>query len=101
MPKFSTSVSSFARNVALLPVHLYRRLISPLIAPRCRYYPTCSTYALEAIRTYGVLRGGVLAAWRVMRCNPWSHGGVDHVCEQSLFRSRDSHTHDHSDTVTG
>ena len=87
----------FARSVALLPVHAYRRLISPFIAPRCRYYPTCSSYALEAIRTYGVFRGGVLAAWRVMRCNPFSDGGVDHVCDQRLFAHRDDgheHTHD-------
>ncbi|MBI5310228.1 MAG: membrane protein insertion efficiency factor YidD [Actinobacteria bacterium] len=92
------SVSGFARSVALLPVHVYRRLISPLIAPRCRYYPTCSTYALEAIRTYGVFRGGVLAAWRVIRCNPFSDGGVDHVCDQKLFssRSESADLHDHA-----
>lgn len=102
------SVYGFARSVALLPVHAYRRLISPFIAPRCRYYPTCSTYALEAIRTYGVFRGGVLAAWRVMRCNPFSDGGVDHVCDQTLFSHRGgAHDHDHpavanrSDVVAG
>lgn len=95
------SVVGLARGTALLPVHAYRRLISPLIAPRCRYYPTCSSYALEAIRTYGVFRGGVLAAWRVMRCNPWSHGGVDHVCEQRLFKAREVDSHNHSHGVTG
>ncbi|MBK5229940.1 MAG: membrane protein insertion efficiency factor YidD [Thermoleophilia bacterium] len=80
-------------SLVLLPVHAYRRLISPLIAPRCRYYPTCSTYALEAIRTYGAFRGVVLAAWRVLRCNPFSRGGVDHVRDQRLFAARDAHVH--------
>ncbi|MBI4897814.1 MAG: membrane protein insertion efficiency factor YidD [Actinobacteria bacterium] len=75
----------FAIKVALAPVHFYRRFVSPLIGPRCRYYPTCSSYALGAIRTYGVMRGSVLAAWRVLRCNPFSNGGVDHVCDQRLF----------------
>ncbi len=76
------------REAALLPVHLYRRLISPLVRPRCRYYPSCSQYAVDAVRQYGVARGGVLAAWRVMRCNPWSRGGFDHVHDQRLFRGR-------------
>jgi putative membrane protein insertion efficiency factor len=69
------------------PVRLYQRLISPLIAPRCRYYPSCSTYAVDAIRTYGVLRGLVLAAWRLLRCNPLSRGGFDPVESQTLFHS--------------
>jgi putative membrane protein insertion efficiency factor len=74
--------------VLLLPVHAYRRVISPLIAPRCRYYPTCSSYAVEALKTYGPLRGTVLAAWRVVRCNPFNEGGFDHVEDQKLFRRR-------------
>jgi uncharacterized protein len=76
------------RELFLLPLHLYRRVISPLIRPHCRYHPSCSEYALEAVREYGVIRGSVLAAWRVMRCNPWSAGGVDPVARQSLFRAR-------------
>ena len=79
---------SFFRGLLLAPITLYRRLISPLLPARCRYYPTCSTYAVDAIRGYGVLRGSVLAAWRLMRCNPWSAGGVDHVHDQRLFRAR-------------
>jgi uncharacterized protein len=75
------------------PITLYRRFISPLMAPRCRYYPTCSAYAAEAIRNYGVLRGLVLAGWRLLRCNPLSHGGFDPVEQQALFcpRARASH----------
>lgn len=80
-----SSSDRYASKAALAPVHFYRRFISPLIGPRCRYHPTCSSYAVEAIRTYGVLRGSVLAAWRLLRCNPFSNGGVDHVCDQRLF----------------
>ena len=74
------------RELFLAPLHLYRRVISPLIPQRCRYYPSCSAYAVEAVREYGVIRGFVLASWRVMRCNPLSRGGLDHVHDQTLFR---------------
>ena len=74
------------RHVAALPIHAYRLLVSPLLGPRCKYYPTCSQYALDAIREFWVLRGFVLAGWRLLRCNPWSHGGVDHAHDQTLFR---------------
>ena len=77
-----------ARAVATAPVRLYRRLISPAFGQRCKYHPTCSAYALQAIRTYGILRGVVLAGWRLLRCNPWSHGGFDPVEQQRLFRAR-------------
>ena len=76
------------REAFLVPLHLYRRVISPLIRPHCRYSPSCSQYALDAVREYGVIRGSVLAAWRVMRCNPWSHGGIDPVAQQRVFRPR-------------
>jgi len=76
------------RELLLLPLHLYRRVISPALGPHCRYHPTCSEYALQAVREYGVIRGGLLAAWRVVRCNPWSRGGVDPVARQRLFRPR-------------
>jgi putative membrane protein insertion efficiency factor len=75
------------RELVLLPLHLYRRVISPALPPRCRYYPSCSAYAVEAVREYGVIRGSILAAWRVMRCNPLSRGGIDHVHDQRVFRS--------------
>ena len=74
------------RGLFLLPVRLYQRLISPLTPQRCKYHPSCSAYAAEAVRTYGVLRGTVLAAWRLLRCNPFSNGGVDRVSDQRLFR---------------
>ena len=75
------------RAVILAPVQLYRRFISPALPARCKYHPTCSAYAVQAVRRYGLMRGVVLAAWRVLRCNPWSHGGVDFVEDQTLFRT--------------
>lgn len=77
-----------ARTVAAAPIRLYQRLVSPAIPQRCKYYPSCSAYALQAIRSYGILRGLVLAGWRLLRCNPWSHGGLDPVEDQRLFRPR-------------
>ena len=74
------------RVLVSAPIVLYQRLISPALPRRCKYEPTCSRYALEAIREYGVLRGVVLAAWRVLRCNPWSDGGYDPVHAQRVFR---------------
>jgi uncharacterized protein len=76
------------RAVATAPIRLYQRVISPALPARCKYHPSCSQYAVEAIRHYGILRGVVLATWRLLRCNPWSHGGVDFVQDQKLFRSR-------------
>jgi uncharacterized protein len=76
------------RAVVIAPIRFYRRFISPALPRRCKYHPTCSEYAADAVRTYGVLRGLVLAAWRLLRCNPWSHGGVDPVEAQTIFRTR-------------
>jgi putative membrane protein insertion efficiency factor len=66
-------------------VYVYRWTVSPLLGNRCKYYPSCSQYALDALREYGFLKGSVLAGWRLLRCNPWSHGGVDHAHDQRLF----------------
>ena len=54
----------------------------------CKYHPSCSEYALQAFRELGLVRGAIVAGWRLLRCNPWSHGGVDHVADRSLFRDR-------------
>jgi uncharacterized protein len=75
-----------ARMFASAPIVVYQRFVSPAIPRRCKYEPTCSRYALDAIREYGILRGLVLAGWRLLRCNPWSHGGYDPVEAQSVFR---------------
>ncbi len=76
------------RTVAVLPIKLYQKTVSPLTGSRCKYYPSCSEYAVQAISKFGILRGLVLAGWRLLRCNPWSHGGFDPVEDQRLFRSR-------------
>ena len=72
--------------LARLLIRAYRLFVSPLLGPRCKYYPSCSQYALDAYGEYGFVRGSVLAGWRLLRCNPWSHGGVDQVSDQRVFR---------------
>ena len=62
-----------------IPVRLYRWIISPLIGPRCRFHPSCSSYTLQALDRHGPRRGTGLAAWRILRCGPWSAGGYDPV----------------------
>ena len=76
------------RAVLVAPIRFYQRFVSPALPARCKYHPTCSEYAVQAIRSYGLLRGLVLAAWRLLRCNPWSHGGEDPVEAQKIFRTR-------------
>jgi uncharacterized protein len=81
-----------ARALISAPIVVYQRAISPGLPRRCRYEPTCSRYAVQAIREYGILRGTVLAVWRLLRCNPWSRGGYDPVSSQRLFgRGREAH----------
>ena len=60
-------------------VRAYQLIVSPWFAPTCRYYPSCSQYAIDALREHGPARGTMLTGWRLLRCNPWSKGGVDHV----------------------
>jgi uncharacterized protein len=72
-------VRSLPASLLVLAIRGYQRVISPWTAPSCRYYPSCSQYAVEAIRTHGVLHGGWLAVRRLGRCHPWTAGGVDHV----------------------
>ncbi len=75
----------FSAMILLAPIKLYQRLISPALPRRCKYEPTCSRYAVRAVEEYGILRGLVLATWRLLRCNPWSDGGYDPVEAQRLF----------------
>ncbi len=66
-------------RLALLLIRAYQRYLSPMRPPTCKYYPSCSQYAVIAIQRHGLLRGSALAGWRLLRCNPWSRGGVDDV----------------------
>jgi uncharacterized protein len=67
------------RRIAAGTIKSYRRFVSPMLPASCRYWPTCSEYTLEAVQKYGLLRGGLMGAWRILRCNPWSKGGIDPV----------------------
>ena len=66
----------------ILLIKGYQKFISPLLGPRCKYYPSCSQYAIDAISEYK-LKGFAMAAWRLLRCNPWSHGGVDYAVKKN------------------
>lgn len=72
-----TAVALLPRNALILLLVAYRRVVSPLYGDVCRYHPSCSRYALEAVQQNGAVAGSALAVWRVLRCNPWSRGGVD------------------------
>ena len=88
-------MSAAARRVVLLPIRFYMRFVSPALPRRCKYEPTCSLYAVQAIGRYGILRGLVLAAWRLLRCNPFSHGGFDPVPRRFTLRTGPVHPADH------
>jgi putative membrane protein insertion efficiency factor len=83
---------SFAARIGLIPLRAYRRWLSPLLGARCRYYPTCSAYAEQAVTELGLFRGSVVAVWRLLRCNPFSPGGIDPLESRRLFRSKDTGT---------
>jgi len=72
--------------VALWLLRTYKRWISPALPPSCRYVPTCSEYAIEAVERYGALRGGFMAAWRLLRCHPFVKGGYDPVVNEPAQR---------------
>ena len=72
-------MKSLPKSLLLYPIGVYRRWLSPFLPPHCRYYPTCSEYAVQAVSTHGAARGTRLALWRLLRCNPFSPGGFDPV----------------------
>jgi putative membrane protein insertion efficiency factor len=73
------TASVFPSNIVIELIKVYRRFVSPMLPPSCRFTPSCSEYTLEAIRKYGVLKGGIKGAWRLLRCHPFSSGGYDPV----------------------
>lgn len=72
------------RRLLIILIKAYGLLLSPMLGNRCRFYPSCSEYAATAIGRFGVLHGTALAAWRLLRCNPWHPGGVDFVPQDHL-----------------
>ena len=75
------------RKIFVAVISAYQKWISPAVPARCKYYPSCSSYAASAISHYG-LRGVAMSIWRVMRCNPWSHGGVDYAVKNQAISSQ-------------
>ncbi len=73
-------------RVLIVPIRWYQRYISRYTPPSCRYYPCCSNYAITALRTHGAVVGTGLTVWRLLRCNPWSEGGIDHVPPKGQLR---------------
>lgn len=73
--------------VLLLPIYLYRKLLGPILQPSCRFYPSCSAYAVEALTRHGAFGGLYLAARRLLRCGPWHPGGIDEVPERFQWRA--------------
>ena len=80
------SVVRTPARLAVLLIRLYQLTVGRVLGDRCRFYPSCSHYAIEAIRTHGAVRGGARAFWRVMRCGPWTAGGIDPVRPAEVTR---------------
>jgi putative membrane protein insertion efficiency factor len=76
------------KRLGILAVYAYRYTLGPFLGGRCKYHPSCSQYAIDAIDQFGLARGSILAGWRLLRCNPWSHGGVDYPSSQTIFVRR-------------
>ena len=73
-------------RILVAPVRFYQKFISSGMPPTCRYYPSCSSYAVKALEVHGPAKGLILATWRLLRCNPWSLGGVDHVPDKGKWK---------------
>lgn len=82
-------MTSPAAYLLIAPIRFYQRYITPYTPASCRHYPTCSAYAVTALRVHGAVIGTVLTVWRVLRCNPWSKGGIDYVPAKGWWRHRD------------
>jgi hypothetical protein len=75
------------KRLAIAPIRAYQSWLSPAAGNRCKFEPSCSSYAVEAIERFGVMRGALLATWRIIRCNPFSHGGFDPVRDEFSLRA--------------
>jgi putative membrane protein insertion efficiency factor len=84
--RFTDGISRGLSAVLLAPIRFYRRFVTSALPARCKYHPTCSAYAVQAVRELGPVKGTILAGWRLARCNPWSNGGYDPLENRSLFK---------------
>lgn len=75
------------RQLMILLIRGYKKYISPHLGDNCRFYPTCSSYAIESLQVHGVIKGSLLAAWRILRCNPFGKGGLDPVPPKGKWRN--------------
>lgn len=78
------------RNIPIFFIKIYKKIISPLFPPRCKYYPTCSNYSIEAFKKHGFFKGLILSIWRLLRCNPFSKGGIDYVPDKFSLIKREN-----------
>lgn len=76
-------------RILIAPIRFYQRYISPLTPPACRFTPTCSQYAIEALRIHGPIKGLILATWRILRCNPWGGHGYDPVPQKGKWKNKE------------
>lgn len=94
------SRESVLTRIVLAPVRFYQQWISPALPPSCRYYPSCSAYAVQAVKVHGPLKGLLLGTWRILRCNPLTRGGVDHVPDPGRWRYQYPHDVPRPDSAT-
>jgi len=96
MAQLEKTKTNLAARALMLLVRGYQYLLSPLLGSNCRFYPSCSSYTLEAIQLHGAIKGGAMGAWRILRCNPLSRGGYEPVpgsCEHAKWRAGDDEAH--------
>ncbi|TFH40315.1 MAG: membrane protein insertion efficiency factor YidD [Chrysiogenales bacterium] len=83
---YRATINSICSKLIIFVIRVYQTILSPLLPPSCRFYPSCSVYAIGALKRHGVLKGSLLAAWRVLRCHPFNAGGLDPVPDTFRFR---------------
>ena len=86
--KFIKKTGAIISNLLIVPVKIYQLVISPILPPSCRYYPSCSQYAIQALQMHGPVKGMYLSTKRILSCNPFSKGGYDPVPEKFSFLNR-------------